>query len=114
MPPLSKRKALGSLEHTEAKHTKQPRLDAFFLPKVSPDARPVAGRDVITPSGQTKSLAMKRQLPAQNGVTSPTLSDEQKAVLSMVVDEGRTIFFTGSAGLSFHLLPRPSENGPTN
>lgn len=29
-----------------------------------------------------------------------TLSDEQKRVLQMVVEEGKNVFFTGSAGMS--------------
>lgn len=31
------------------------------------------------------------------------LSDEQREVLRMVVEEGRSVFFTGSAGMSFSI-----------
>lgn len=88
MPPLPKRKALGGLENVHAKPSKQPRLDAFFLPRVPPQARPVAGRDETTTTGKEESSTTSK----------PTLSDEQQAVLGTVVDEGRSIFFTGSAG----------------
>lgn len=35
------------------------------------------------------------------------LSDEQKKVLDMVVNEGKNVFFTGSAGPSIHPLYSP-------
>ena len=60
---------------------KKPRqtLDAFFAPRVS------------VPSGNSK----ERNLV--------TLDEEQRKVLRLVVDEGKSVFFTGSAG-AFLLL----------
>ncbi len=42
--------------------------------------------------------ARKKQLTIKQQIV---LSEEQKKVLSMVVDEGKSVFFTGSAGGSY-------------
>jgi hypothetical protein len=78
-----------------SRNAKQPKstLDAFFSPKVS--VRLGCGLDGITGDAKEKVLDV-------------VLSDEQVRVMKMVVDEGKNIFFTGSAGtfscaFRFHL-----------
>ena len=88
----TKRKSQGA--PPSSRNAKQPKtIDAFFSPKVS--VRLGCGLDGIT--GDTKEK-----------VLDVVLSDEQVKVLKMVVDEGKNVFFTGSAGaFSFCLLDRP-------
>lgn len=103
MSAFIKRKALGSLENVGTKAVKQPRLDAFFRPK-APDgaqagARPGASQAEATRADEAKSSTTTgRHRSDYKSVSGPKLSEEQKAVLRMVVDEGKSIFFTGSAG----------------
>lgn len=75
-----KRKAVGSLEETKLKPTKQPRktLDAFFSPRVLATGVP----------NDEKATREHVGLNAQ-----------QIKVLKMVVEEEKNVFFTGSAGM---------------
>jgi len=68
-----------------ARNAKQPKstIDAFFSPKVS--VRLGCGLDGVTGDAKEKVLDV-------------VLSDEQVRVMKMVVDEGKNVFFTGSAG----------------
>lgn len=68
-----------------ARNAKQPKLtiDTFFSPKVS--VRLGCGLDGATGDAKEKVLDV-------------VLSDEQVRVMKMVVDEGKNVFFTGSAG----------------
>lgn len=70
-----KRKSAGAVD--SELYPKKPRstLDAFFSPVVS--------------------SSVKKE---ERGKKDVALSPEQIAVLRMVVDEGRNVFFTGSAG----------------
>jgi hypothetical protein len=79
----TKRKSQGA--SAGSRNAKQPKLtiDAFFSPKVS--VRIGCGLDGITGDAKEKVLDV-------------VLSDEQVRVMKMVVDEGKNIFFTGSAG----------------
>ncbi|KAG8215125.1 hypothetical protein J3R82DRAFT_8587 [Butyriboletus roseoflavus] len=56
--------------------SKQPKINAFFTPRVSLSA--TCGTDITT------SVAK--------------LSEEQRSVLQFVVEQGKSVFFTGSAG----------------
>ena len=80
-----KRKSQGALP--DPRSTKQPKLtiDTFFSPKVS--VRVGSGLDGVAGDAEEKVLDV-------------VLSDEQVRVLRMVVDEGKNVFFTGSAGTS--------------
>jgi hypothetical protein len=88
----TKRKSRGAL--LDARSAKQPKLtiDSFFSRKVS--IRIGSGLDGVAAGAEEKVLDV-------------VLSDEQVKVLNMVVEEGKNVFFTGSAGtpsrLSFSL-----------
>ena len=79
----SKRKSTSALEDTRS--AKQPRLtiDSFFTPKVTVQVG--SGLDGVAGCVEGKVLDV-------------VLSDEQMRVMRMVVEEGKNIFFTGSAG----------------
>lgn len=80
------------------KPAKQARLDAFFTPLSScqPKQPPTAQSE--TPNHDATHH--------ENPPETPTLSDEQTAILNMVVREEKSIFFTGSAGTGKSLLLR--------
>ena len=82
----TKRKSLGPLP--DARSAKQSKLtiDSFFSRKVS--VRLGSGLDSVAADGEEKVLDV-------------VLSDEQVKVMRMVVEEGKNVFFTGSAGTSF-------------
>lgn len=91
----TKRKSQDSLP--DSRSAKQPKstIDAFFSPKVS--VRVGSGLNGVNGGAEDKMLDV-------------VLSEEQVRVMRMVVDEGKNIFFTGSAGtllcfLSF-FMPR--------
>ena len=71
-----KRKSDSSISSSKSGLNKKPRqtLDAFFAPRVS----------VLSGNSKEKNLV--------------TLNEEQRKVLRLVVDEGKNVFFTGSAG----------------
>lgn len=74
-----KRKSTGSTSNESNKNAKRPRntLDAFFSPRIpAPDA------------SNDKNSAKE----------TVTLNDEQRRVLRMVVEEEKSVFFTGAAG----------------
>lgn len=73
--------------------TKKPRvtLDNFFAPKISVSVIPNVGIDGVASAG-------KGDKGKGQGGMKVDLSVEQWNVLRMVVDEGRSVFFTGSAG----------------
>ncbi len=79
----TKRKSQGA--PPGSRNAKQPKstIDSFFSPKVS--VRLGCGLDGVTGDAKEKVLDV-------------VLSDEQVRVLKMVVDEGKNVFFTGSAG----------------
>ena len=79
----TKRKSQGA--PPDARSMKQPKstIDMFFSPKVS--VRLGSGLDGVTGNAEEKVLDV-------------ILSDEQVRVMKMVVDEGKNVFFTGSAG----------------
>ena len=79
----SKRKSTSAPEDTRS--AKQPRLtiDSFFTPKVSVQLG--SGLDGVAGGVEEK-------------VFDVVLSDEQIRILRMVVEEGKNVFFTGSAG----------------
>ena len=79
----TKRKSQDSLP--DSRGTKQPKstIDAFFSPKVS--VRVGSGLNGVNGGAEDKMLDV-------------VLSEEQVRVMRMVVDEGKNIFFTGSAG----------------
>ncbi|SRR6266702_652433 len=79
----SKRKSTGTIEDT--RNAKHPRLtiDAFFTPKVTVQLG--SGLDGVAGGVEEKILDV-------------VLSDEQMRVMRMVVEEGKNVFFTGSAG----------------
>lgn len=85
----SKRKSTGALEDTRS--TKHPRLtiDSFFSPKVTVQLG--SGLDGVAGGVKEKALDV-------------VLSDEQMRVMRMVVEEGKNVFFTGSAGTGKSLL----------
>ncbi|KAH9171847.1 PIF1-like helicase-domain-containing protein [Lactarius sanguifluus] len=87
--PTSKRKSTGALEDTRS--AKHPRLtiDSFFSPKVTVQLG--SGLDGV--AGGVKERAL-----------DVVLSDEQMRVMRMVVEEGKNVFFTGSAGTGKSLL----------
>jgi len=89
----TKRKSLGALP--DARSAKQSKLtiDSFFSRKVS--VRLGSGLDGVAADTEEKVLDV-------------VLSDEQVKVMRMVVEEGKNIFFTGSAGtcsVSFFFFP---------
>ena len=79
----TKRKSQDSLP--DSRSAKQPKLtiDAFFSPKVS--VRVGSGLNGVNGDAEDKVLDV-------------VLSEEQVRVMRMVVDDGKNIFFTGSAG----------------
>lgn len=85
----TKRKSQSALP--DARSAKQPKLtiDSFFSRKVS--VRIGSGLDGVAADAEEKVLDV-------------VLSDEQVKVLKMVVEEGKNVFFTGSAG-TFLSLP---------
>ncbi|KAN0111673.1 P-loop containing nucleoside triphosphate hydrolase protein [Russula decolorans] len=87
----TKRKSQGA--PPGSRNAKQPKstIDAFFSPKVS--VRLGCGLDGVTGDAKEKVLDV-------------VLSDEQMRVLKLVVDEGKNVFFTGSAGTGKSLLLR--------
>lgn len=96
MPLSPKRKCVDATADVGTKPSKQQRLDAFFLP-----AR-AAGTTAPTGQGPPAPMAKKSVIvtPKSKFESGPSLSDQQKVVMSMVVEEGRSVFFTGSAGSS--------------
>lgn len=101
-----KRQATKTLEKPRAKkpaNLSNQTLHAFFSPRqtqISDAAHkkaPVDGEAGV-PAGSVKDIIVARP--------SAALSDEQQRILRMVLDEGRNIFFTGSAGpLPRYLVP---------
>lgn len=85
----SKRKSTSALEDTRS--AKQPKLtiDSFFTPKVTVQVG--SGLDGVAGGIEGKGIDV-------------VLSDEQMRVLRMVVNEGKNVFFTGSAGTGKSLL----------
>lgn len=73
-----------------SKPAKQARLDGFFTPLSSCQRREPPTND-----------ATHHETPPE-----PTLSDEQTAILNMVLRDKKSIFFTGSAGTGKSLLLR--------
>ncbi len=84
----TKRKSQGAL--LDARSAKQPKLtiDSFFSPKVS--VRVGSGLDGVAAGAEEKVLDV-------------VLSDEQMKVMKIVVEEGKNVFFTGSAGTLLRL-----------
>lgn len=95
----TKRKSQGA--PPGSRNAKQPKstIDAFFSPKVS--VRLGCGIDGITGDAKEKVLDV-------------VLSDEQVRVMKMVVDEGKNVFFTGSAGTFSNLHRLPFRLGSRN
>ena len=91
----SKRKSTSTLEDTPS--AKQPRLtiDSFFTPKVTVQVG--SGLDGMAGGVEGKVLDV-------------VLSDEQMRVMRMVVEEGKNIFFTGSAGTLECIFSSPRED----
>jgi len=79
-PPSSKAKKRKSSDNNDAddneKQPKQPKINAFFTPRVS----------LNTTCGTDKTTSVAK------------LSEEQRGVFQLVVEEGKCVFFTGSAG----------------
>ena len=86
----TKRKSRGTLP--DPRSAKQPKLtlDTFFSPSVS--VRLGSGINGVAGDAEEKVLDV-------------VLSGEQVRVLKMVVEEGKNVFFTGSAGTFFVPLP---------
>jgi len=85
----SKRKSTGGVSSDTDRVKKQPRttLDAFF------------SSEVKVPVGYgLDDIARNNTMHVQDVV----LSEEQRQVLTMVVEDERSIFFTGSAGNVTH------------
>ena len=81
-----KRKSVGDFPNgTVSRPKKQPRLtlDSFFAPKVTISQN--VGIDDVSKD-------------YKEGTMDVVLSIEQQRVMRMVVDEGKSVFFTGSAG----------------
>lgn len=97
MNSLAKRKAVESLEKLHNKPTKQPRLDAFFLPVRDAGTTSDQARPAVPPITTKSTACSATKSKVEVG---PRLSDEQKNVLRIVVEEGKNVFFTGSAGSS--------------
>ncbi|GJE93501.1 ATP-dependent DNA helicase PIF1 [Phanerochaete sordida] len=81
-----KRKSTGTADERAAKQPRQT-LEAFFTPKV-----------VVACAPKDEPEKVTRERVALNA--------EQNKVLRMVVDEGKNVFFTGSAGTGKSLLLR--------
>lgn len=102
MSSFSKRKNLTDPEDASARPTKQPRLDAFFASRFQTGltgGRGSAAQNETTRGSKNTLSAANRPPPAGASVSGPNLSAEQKAVLDMVLNDRRSVFFTGSAGL---------------
>lgn len=89
----TKRKSQGT--PPGSRNAKQPKstIDTFFSPKVS--VRVGCGLDGVTGD-------------AKEDVLNVVLSDEQVRVMKLVVDEGKNVFFTGSAGTFSRAFSVPS------
>jgi hypothetical protein len=81
----TKRKSQGA--PPSSRNAKQPKttIDTFFSPKVSVRVGLGCGLDGVTGDAKEKVLDV-------------VLSDEQVRIMKLVVDEGKNVFFTGSAG----------------
>lgn len=102
---LQKRKIVDSIEDVRKRPLKQPRLDAFFSPVRAAESTALADPGLPQTTGKGVVVSAFKSKP--NSI--PKFSDEQKAVLRMVVEEGRSVFFTGSAGSSgSRTIPRDS------
>lgn len=99
---VGKRKAVESLEKVHSKPTKQPRLDAFFLPARAAGPTNIQASPALSPITSKSRACSVTNSKIEAG---PRLSDEQKNVLRMVVEEGKSVFFTGSAGSSASCPP---------
>ena len=92
-PASSNAKKRKSSDRNDAedndKLTKQPKINAFFTPRVS----------LSTTCGTDKTTSVAK------------LSEEQRGVLQLVVEEGKSVFFTGSAGACSPVTagPRPTH-----
>jgi hypothetical protein len=89
----TKRKSQGA--PPGSRNAKQPKttIDTFFSPKVS--VRLGCGLDGVTGDTKEKTLDV-------------VLSAEQVGVMKLVVDEGKNVFFTGSAGTFSCAISVPS------
>ena len=79
---VSKRKGSNQVRADE-KRQRTTRMDDYFSHRVTIENSPSMDRIMLGESG---------------GVTDVVLTQEQGQVLKMVVDEGKSMFFTGSAG----------------
>lgn len=77
-----KRKSTSNDDDDDKLSSKQPKINAFFTPRVS----------LSTTCGTDKTTSVDK------------LSEEQNTVLQLVVEEGKNVFFTGSAGVFAHTL----------
>lgn len=86
MPQVTKkRKSTGGIEDAKSRPTKQPRktLDSFFSTEVLASPKP---------TGKGSNSVVQEYV---------ALNEEQIKVLKMVVEEEKSVFFTGSAGMFF-------------
>lgn len=82
-----KRKSTGGLDASrkqdDSSNKRRKTLDAFFAPQVT----------IRSPEKEGKQA-----------IEAVSLNAEQRRVLQMVVQEGKSVFFTGPAGTSMRLL----------
>lgn len=99
-----KGRILSSATSDSARPAKQARLDAFFTPlSQSKVPSTTQQKPAIIPK---TSIGTRIHAPDHETPKGPTLSDEQKAILNMVLHDKKSIFFTGSAGTGKSLLLR--------
>lgn len=88
--------------------TTQMRLTSFISPLVQKShLSTLAADQAAAAASAVETISKPQAVKKQNGVIAPIfLSEEQRKVLSMVVDERRNIFFTGAAGTGKSVLLR--------
>lgn len=92
-PRVTKRKALNHSKANGPVKLQRTTLDAFFAPRQTVPSLAVEENPAV--KEPSNKIAPEQKLAKGSNVG---LSTEQEKVLRMVVDDERSIFFTGSAG----------------
>lgn len=109
--PVRKARTLSPVTSVSAKPAKQARLDAFFTPLSHAQEPAIVLQPQPHPKSQPATLPKPSTIKNHDGQdhvnsNEPTLSDEQEAILNMILRDKKSIFFTGSAGTGKSLLLR--------
>lgn len=98
-----KGRILTSVATVSRRPAKQARLDGFFTPLSQRKGPSTEPQQPPIPT-ETPSSTTDHHSPRHDAPNEPTLSEEQRAILNMVLHDKKSIFFTGSAGTGKSLL----------